>query len=117
MERSGQWGTRDDLLNTYLGCCRYVYTENLWGHDATEAYNRQIQGSEVLLRSWSDRTRSPLSNKYDWYVGGSLSLAIRKLTGQEPEWFLSDVRDPDRAGVGCGRRMRADYRVRLFNRR
>jgi len=118
VERSGQWGSRDDLLKTYLGYSRYVYTENLWGHDAPEAYNRQIQGSEVLLRSWSDRTRSPLSNKYDWFVGGSLSLAIQKLTGQEPEWFLSDVRDPDRAALRVAEDALArDYRVRLFNRK
>jgi cobaltochelatase CobN len=118
VERSGQWGTRDDLLDTYLSYSRYVYTESLWGHDAPEAYNRQIQGSEVLLRSWSDRTRSPLSNKYDWYVGGSLSLAIRKLTGQEPEWFLSDVRDPDRPTLRVAEdALSRDYRVRLFNRK
>ena len=118
MERSGEWGGRDDLLKTYLGYSRYVYTESLWGHDAPEAYARQIQGSEVLLRSWSDRTRSPLSNKYDWFVGGSLSLAIQKLTGQEPEWFLSDVRDPGRAALRVAEDALArDYRVRLFNRK
>ncbi len=118
VERSGQWGSRDDLLKTYLSYSRYVYTDGLWGHDAPEAYNRQIQGSEVLLRSWSDRTRSPLSNKYDWFVGGSLSLAIQKLTGQTPEWFLSDVRDPDRAALRVAEDALArDYRVRLFNRK
>ena len=70
------------------------------------------------MRSWSDRTRSPLSNKYDWYIGGSLSLAIKELTGREPEWFLSDVRDPDRAGlVAAEDALRRDYRVRLFNRK
>ena len=72
----------------------------------------------MLLRSWSDRTRSPLSNKYDWYIGGSLSLAIKELTGREPEWFLSDVRDPDRAGlVAAEDALRRDYHVRLFNRK
>ena len=118
VERSGQWNDRKDLMNTYLGFSRYVYTEGLWGKHAPEAYNRQIQGSEVLLRSWSDRTRSPLSNKYDWFIGGSLSLAIKELTGREPEWFLSDVRDADRAGlVAAEDALRRDYRVRLFNRK
>ena len=118
VERSGQWNGRKDLMDTYLGFSRYVYTEGLWGKKAAEAYNRQIQGSEVLLRSWSDRTRSPLSNKYDWYIGGSLSLAIKQLTGKEPEWYLSDVRDADRAGlVAAEDALRRDYRVRLFNRK
>ena len=59
VERSGQWGTRKDLMDAYLDFSRYVYTEGYWGQHAPEAYNRQIQGSEVLLRSWADRTRSP----------------------------------------------------------
>ncbi len=118
VERSGQWDSRDELMNTYLGFSRHVYTKGIWGEDAPETYNRHIQGTDVLLRSWSDRTRSPLSNKYTWYKGGSLSLAIKHLTGKEPEWFLSDVRDPDRAAmVKAADALRKDYRVRLFNRK
>lgn len=118
VERSGEWDTREELLNTYLSFSRHVYTDGIWGEDAPETYNRQIQGTEVLIRSWSDRTRSPLSNKYDWYKGGSLSLAIKHLTGKEPEWFFSDVRDPDQASmVNAEDALRKDYRVRLFNRK
>ncbi|MFV2067388.1 MAG: cobaltochelatase subunit CobN [Pirellulales bacterium] len=118
VERSGEWDSREELIRTYLGFSRHVYTDGMWGEDAPETYNRQIQGTDVLLRSWSDRTRSPLSNKYTWYKGGSLSLAIQYLTGKEPEWFLSDVRDPDRAAmVRAEDALRKDYRVRLFNRK
>lgn len=118
VERSGEWDSREELMSTYLSFSRHVYTEGIWGEDAPETYDRHIQGTDVLLRSWSDRTRSPLSNKYDWYKGGSLSLAIKQLTGTEPEWFLSDVRDPDRAAmVKAEDALRKDYRVRLFNRK
>ncbi|MBL4884631.1 MAG: cobaltochelatase subunit CobN, partial [Planctomycetaceae bacterium] len=118
IEKSGEWDSREELMNTYLGFSRYVYTEGIWGEDAPETYNRHIQGTDVLLRSWSDRTRSPLSNKYTWYKGGSLSLAIKHLTGKEPQWFLSDVRDPDRAAmVNAEDALRKEYRVRLFNRK
>lgn len=118
VEKSGEWDSREELMGVYLGFSRHVYTEGIWGEDAPETYDRHIQGTDVLLRSWSDRTRSPLSNKYDWYKGGSLSLAIQHLTGQEPEWFLSDVRDPDRASmVRAEAALRKDYRVRLFNRK
>jgi len=118
VERSGEWDTREELMNTYLSFSRHVYTDGIWGEEAPETYNKQIQGTEVLIRSWSDRTRSPLSNKYDWYKGGSLSLAIKHLTGKEPEWFFSDVRDPDQASmVNAEDALRKDYRVRLFNRK
>ncbi len=118
IERSGQWDTREQLMEIYLEHSRHVFTEGVWGENAPEAYNAHIQGTEVLVRSWSDRTRSPLSNKYDWYKGGSLSLAIKHLTGKEPQWFFSDVRDPDRARMVVAEdALRTDYRVRLFNRK
>lgn len=118
IERSGQWTDRADLMDAYLAQVRYVYTEGRWGVSAPQAYDRQIQGTDVLLRSWSDRTRSPLSNKYDWYHGGSLSMAVKHLTGKEPEWYFSDVRDADKAQmVNAEDALRTEYRVRLFNRK
>lgn len=118
VEKSGEWKDREELINIYLDQVRYAYTDGLWGEEAPLAYDRHIQGTEVLLRSWSDRTRSPLSNKYDWYHGGSLSLAIKHLTGKEPEFFLSDVRDPDRTRmVNAEDALRQDFRVRLLNRK
>ena len=118
VERSGEWDTPEDLVNTYLEHVRYVYTDGLWGEHSPEGYDRQIQGTEVILRSWSDRTRSPLSNKYDWYKAGSLSRAVAHLTGSEPEFLFSDVRDADRAQmVNAEEALRREYRVRLFNRK
>ncbi|MCA9034289.1 MAG: cobaltochelatase subunit CobN [Planctomycetaceae bacterium] len=118
VEKSGEWDTREQLMDVYLGQVRNVYTEGAWGTPAAEAYNRHIQGTEIVLRSWSDRTRSPLSNKYDWYHGGSLALAVEHLTGQKPEFLLSDVRDPDAARVVSAEdALRQDFRVRLFNRK
>lgn len=118
VEKSGEWNTRADLMEAYLSQSRYVYTDGLWGDDAPEAYDRLIQGTEIVLRSWSDRTRSPLSNKYDWYHGGSLCMAVKHLTGVEPEYYLSDVRDPDAAGmIAAEEALRREYRVRVFNRK
>ncbi|WP_419192344.1 cobaltochelatase subunit CobN [Engelhardtia mirabilis] len=118
VERSGEWDSEQELMETYLSHVRHVYTEGAWGEHAPEAFERQIQGTEAILRSWSDRTRSPLSNKYDWYQGGSLSRAVKYLTGREPLFLLTDVRDPDRAQiVDAQEALRRDYRVRLFNRK
>lgn len=117
-ERSGKWDSREELITTYLEHVKHVYTEGIWGEDTPKAYDQAIQGSELVLRNWSDRTRSPLANKYTWYQGGSLSLAIKQLTGKEPEFFLSDVRDPDRAEmVRLEDVLRRENRVRLFNRK
>lgn len=120
VERSGNWDTREDLMKMYLAQVKNVYspTEKMWGESAPEAYDALIQGTELVLRSWSRSMTSPLSNKYTWYKGGSLSLAIKHLTGKEPEFYLSDVRDPDNASMVVAEdALRQEYRVRLFNRK
>lgn len=118
VERSGEWDSREDLMRAYLAQVRHVYTEGMWGDEAPDAYDRQIQGTEIVLRNWSDRTTSPLSNKYTWYHGGSLAAAVKYLTGAEPEFLLTDVRDSDDARlVAAEDALRKDFRVRLFNRK
>lgn len=118
VERSGEWDTREDLVKAYLAQERYVYTAGMWGEEAPEAYERQIQGTELVLRSWSDRTTSPLSNKYTWFHGGSLCLAVEQLTGKAPDFIMADLRDSDDAHlVSAADALRKDYRVRLFNRK
>lgn len=116
--RTGNWDSREDLMKTYLEHTRCAYTEGHWGEDAPEAFNRTIQGTEVVVRSWSDSLASPLSNKYMWWVDGSLALAVKHLTGKEPDYVLADVRDPGRARmVAAADALAADFHVRLFNRR
>jgi cobaltochelatase CobN len=117
-EKTGEWNHREDLMRTYLEESQYVYTEDCWGENAPEAYERTIQGSEMVIRSWADTVSSPLANKYTWFIDGSLAQAIQHLTGKEPDFFLADVRD-----LGKVRMVRAedaletDFRVRLFNRK
>ena len=117
-EKTGEWNGREDLMRTYLEQCKYVYTENAWGENAPEAFDRTIQGSEMVIRSWADGVRSPLSDKYTWFIDGSLALAIKHLTGKEPDFYLADVRDSGKTRmIRSEDALQADFRVRLFNRR
>ena len=118
VEKSGEWNDREDLMRTYLEQCQYVYTENCWGESAPEAYERIIQGSEMVIRSWADTVSSPLANKYTWFIDGSLAQAIKHLTGKEPDFYLADVRDSDNVRmVRAEDALATDFRVRLFNRK
>lgn len=117
-EKTGEWTGRADLMRVYLEHCKYVYTEDAWGENAPEAFDRTIQGSEMVIRSWADSVRSPLSDKYTWFIDGSLALAIKQLTGKEPAFYLADVRDSGSTRmVRSEDALQADFRVRLFNRK
>ena len=114
--RSGSWEGRDELVKAYLENVQYVYTKGIWGENAPEAYTRHIRGTEVVVKSWSDRTSSPLSGSYFWFDSGSFSLAIKYLTGREPDLVFSDVHDPDHARMmAMEDTLRENLRTRLFN--
>lgn len=117
VERSGDWDSRAELMATYLDSVSHVYTEGSWGESARPAFEAAMQGTEIVLRTWFDNTTSPLANKYAWFTGGSLALAVETVTGRKPEYSFVDVRDPDRARtVAAEDALRTDLRVRLFNR-
>ncbi|OGV55205.1 MAG: hypothetical protein A2X45_23530 [Lentisphaerae bacterium GWF2_50_93] len=118
VQKTGEWNSREDLMRTYLEHSRSLYTENHWGEEAPESYRQAIQGSEIVIRSWADSVSSPLSNKYTWYIDGSLSMAIKQLTGKEPKYYFADVRDPSKVRmVTAEDAINTDFHVRLFNRK
>jgi len=117
-ERSGEWDSREDLLKVYLDHSKHVYTEGAWGENAPAAFDQAIRGTELILRSWYDSRDAVLSNKFAWWVDGMLSLAIKQVTGSEPDYLFVDVRNPDQAGiVDAGAVVQKDFRARLTNPR
>ena len=106
-------------MNTYLGFSRYVYTEGLWGKHAPEAYNRQIQGSEVLLAKLVRPHPQPaveqvrLVHRRQPVAGHQGADRAASPSGSSPTFAT-----PDRAGlVAAEDALRRDYHVRLFNRK
>ncbi len=115
-ERSGEWENREDLLDVYLQNSKHVYTQGAWGDMAPEAFDSTIQGTDLILKSWYDNRDFVLSNKFAWWVDGTLSLAIKHLTGKEPDYLFVDVRDTDEAQiVDSGAVVQKDFRARLTN--
>lgn len=114
-ERTGAWDDRDQLLDAYLSRCKNVYTDGLWGVPAPEAFAAAVQGTELILRSWYDGRDTVLADKFAWWSEGSLSLAIKRITGTEPAYLLADVRNPGQAAlVDAEQAMRRDLRTRLL---
>ena len=117
-ERSGEWENREDLLEVYLQNSKHVYTEGVWGEMSPEAFDEAIAGTETILRSWYDNRDFVLSNKFTWWVDGTLSLAIKHITGKEPEYLFVDVRDTDEASiVDSTAVVQKDFRSRVTNPR
>ena len=117
-ERTGEWDTREDLLEVYLENNRFVYAKDVWGEKSPDSFNLAVEGTELILRSWNDNRDFGLSNKFSWWVDGTLSLAIKHITGKEPEYKFVDVRDTDEAGIVDSKEVvQRDFRARVTNPR
>jgi cobaltochelatase CobN len=113
---SGAWEKQQDLTDVYIDHMSYVYTNGTWGEKVQGLYEQNIQGTQALIRVWASNMTSQLSNHHAYEYLGGLSMAVRKLTGKQPEAYIADVRDSD------GARMRSfdevlatNFRTELLN--
>ena len=116
--RSGVWKTDDDIAAVYIDNMSYVYTGDIWGEKTEGLYEEAIQGTDTLLRVWASNMTSQLSNHHAYEYLGGLSMAVKKLTGREPEAFIADVRDADGARLRAFEEVLAtNLRTELLNRK
>jgi cobaltochelatase CobN len=95
--RSGVWEKEEEVTSIYLDSMSYAYTGERWGEKIDGLYNAAIQRTDTLIRVWASNMTSQLSNHHAYEYLGGLSMAVRTLTGKEPEAFIADVRNPDGA--------------------
>jgi cobaltochelatase CobN len=109
--RSGVWENEDEVSGVYIDNMSFVYTGDTWGEQIDGLYEEAIQGTDTLIRVWASNMTSQLSNHHAYEYLGGLSMAVKRLTGREPEALIADVRD---AG---GARMREFKEVLAVNLR
>lgn len=114
--RSGVWDHDSEIADVYIDNMSWVYTKGAWGQKVDGLYQQAIQGTETVVRNWASNMTSQLSNHHAYEYLGGLSMAIKTLTGRQPDAFIADVRNPD------GARMRdfdevlaTSYRTELLN--
>ncbi len=95
--RSGVWSSDDEIAAVYIDNMSYVFTDKLWGEKVPGLYEEAIQGTDTVLRVWASNMTSQLSNHHAYEYLGGLSMAVRKLTGREPQALIADVRSPNAA--------------------
>jgi len=95
--RSGVWSSDDEIAAVYIDNMSYVFTGKLWGEKVPGLYEEAIQGTDTVLRVWASNMTSQLSNHHAYEYLGGLSMAVRKLTGREPQALVADVRSPNAA--------------------
>src|SRR5262249_46780307 len=69
---------------------------DVWGENVPGLYDNAMQGTELVLRTWTSNMTGPLTNHHVYEYAGGLSLAIESTTGRQPQMMFNDVRDKPR---------------------
>ncbi|MCB9832070.1 MAG: cobaltochelatase subunit CobN [Planctomycetes bacterium] len=95
--RSGVWESDTEISDVYVDTMSHVYTGSYQGRKFDGLYESAIEGTDTLLRVWASNMTSQLSNHHAYEYLGGLSMAVKAITGREPEAFIADLRDPNGA--------------------
>ncbi|QDT66324.1 cobaltochelatase subunit CobN [Calycomorphotria hydatis] len=112
---TGVWDTEAELVDIYVSQHDYLYTAGAWGQKAPDIFRKQIQGTDVVLRTLN--RRGALAGRA-YMSGGTLCMVTKELTGKAPDYYLSDLRQAGNETIlSAHDALRKDYRAQLFNRK
>jgi cobaltochelatase CobN len=114
---SGTWEDEKKLVDLYLDRVSYAYGRKVWGRASREVFVESLKGTDMVIHSRSSNLIGVLdTDDYFQYMGG-MAMAVRNVSGQDPELIVSDNRDPSAPGkaVDLAKFMGLETRGRYLN--
>ncbi len=94
IERSGSWDDASELVDGYLNnMCAAYGADSTWGLNQRDLFQSALQGTDVTVQPRQSNTWGPLSLDHVYEFTGGLSMAVRQLSGKEPDAMLADYRN------------------------
>ena len=94
IESSGSWENESKLADLYLRNMGYVYSDGIWGEQYVDLFSQNLNGTEVAIFAWSSHSHSVLGIDHTFEFFGGLSMAIRSITGEAPDMYINNLKDP-----------------------
>ena len=94
IERSGSWSDRSELVDGYLNnMCAAYGDEAHWGMAQRELFAAALQETDITVQPRQSNTWGPISLDHVYEFTGGLSMAVKALTGKEPDALMADYRN------------------------
>ncbi|HBY80261.1 MAG TPA: cobaltochelatase subunit CobN, partial [Cyanobacteria bacterium UBA11148] len=114
------WQDEQDLARAYMNWSSYVYTGNsAIGKDGVaipEAFEQRLKQIQIVLQNQDNREHDLLDSDDYYQFQGGLTVAVRALTGKNPQTYFGDNSIPENPKV---RHLREEiarvYRSRVVN--
>ncbi|NEP01471.1 MAG: cobaltochelatase subunit CobN, partial [Symploca sp. SIO2E9] len=110
------WTDEQDLARAYINWSSYAYTSTGKGKAAPEAFQKRLQQMQVVLHNQDNREHDLLDSDDYYQFQGGLTVAVRTLSGKNPQTYFGDNSIPENPKV---RKLREEiarvYRSRVVN--
>lgn len=93
-ENSGKWNDESELVNGYLNNMGAIYgDDDNWGNVEKDLFASALAETDVVIQPRQSNTWGALSLDHVYEFTGGISLAVKTLTGKEPDAFMADYRN------------------------
>ncbi len=94
VESSGSWDDEREIADGYLNNMGAAYGDEAnWAGFEPGLFAAAMSGTDVVIQPRQSNTWGPLSLDHVYEFTGGLSLAVRSVTGKEPDAFFADYRN------------------------
>jgi len=117
VDASGSWDDDEKLANLYMNSMGYAYGDNVWAFKDTEVFRNALAYTEAVFFSRSGnsgRGSSSVIFDHTYEFFGGFGMAVRHVSGETPEMFIVNLKDPNQAitetlGKFLARELRSTY--------
>lgn len=97
VEAGDRWEDESGIADTYLHNMGAIYTsEHDWEKMREYAFEAALTGTDAVVQPRQSNTWGALSLDHVYEFMGGLNLAVRTVTGKDPDAYLADYRNRNR---------------------
>jgi len=96
VEQGATWESDSEIAKQYINNMGAVYGDDQsWGEFVPHLFEAALQNTEVVIQPRSSNTWGMLSLDHVYEFMGGLNLAVREVTGKDPQAYFNDFRNPN----------------------
>ena len=99
VESGDKWDDDQVVADQYMQNMGAIYTRDNWCEYKAGAFEAAMQNTDTVVQPRSSNTWGPLSLDHVYEFMGGMNLAVKKVTGNSPQTFFNDLRNPNSARI------------------
>lgn len=116
VEASNTWDNESKVADLFISRMSNIYGLDDWGTNYEDVFKMNLESVDTSMHSDTSNLYGLIDNDDYYSYFGGLSLAVRSLTGETPDMYISDLTSVDNSEiVTLNEAFRTELRSRYLN--